>query len=111
MIVCPVIFPLAIVLSVLHFTTSDYPLLTFVTGKGKIVHLSGADENIHGNKKAYDVLSGNCFTISGVDCDKACVKKEDFWDVVKDSFAKKNNEKDKKFQYVFHNNVVILYLT
>jgi len=101
---------LIIVLSVLHVTFSDYPLLTFITGEGKIVHLSGAEENIYGNNKANDVLSGNCFTISGVDCDKACVKKEDFWNVVEDSLAKKNNEKDKKFKYVFHNNVVILYL-
>ena len=43
-------------------------------------------------------------------CDKACVKKEDFWNVVEDSLAKKNNEKDKKFRYVFHNNFIILYL-
>ena len=62
---------------------------TFLTGEGQIVHLSGAD----GNNKADNALSGNCFTISGVDIDKACVKKEDFWNVVEDSLAKKNNEK------------------
>jgi hypothetical protein len=43
-------------------------------------------------------------------CDKACVKTEDFWNVVEDSLAKKNIEKDKKFRYVFHNNFIILYL-
>ena len=77
-----------------------------LTGEGQIVHLSGADDN----NKADNALPGNCFTISGVDCDKACVKKEDCWNVVEDSLAKKNNEKDKKFRYVFHNNCIILYL-
>ena len=82
---------------------------TFLTGEGQIVHLSGADDYRYGNNKADNVLSGNGFTISGVDCDKACVKKEDFWNVVEDSLAKKNNEKDKKFRYVFHNNFINLY--
>jgi predicted branched-subunit amino acid permease len=31
----------------------------------------------------------------------------DFWDVVEDSVAKKNNDKNKKFKYVFHANITI----
>ena len=81
-----------------EFPRGPYSHWGVYVGEGQIVHLSGADDNRYGNNKADDVLSGNCFTISGVDCDKACVKKEDFWNVVEDSLAKKNNEKDKKFR-------------
>jgi len=98
---------LIIVLSVLHFTVSDYPLPTILTGEGQIVHITGGDDNRFNNYKA-DVVAGNYLRMSGVNNnDMAEVKMDDFWDVVEDSVAKKNNNKDKKFKYVFRANIIL----
>ena len=79
----------------------------FLTGDSKIIHVSFADDNGDGNDTPGNV-SG--FYISGVNYHKACVKVEDFWDVAKNSRAKKNNGKDQMCKYVFYNNIIILYL-
>ena len=64
---------------------------TCITGGDEIVHLSGID--VAGT--ATDSSLSNVFTISGIGYRKACVKKENFWNVVGESKAKKNNDKDK----------------
>ena len=61
-------------------------------GDDEIVHLSGID--VAGT--ASDSALSNVFTISGIGFKKACAKKENFWEVVGESKAKKNNDKDKK---------------
>jgi hypothetical protein len=65
----------------------------FLTGEGEIVH-----------------LSGKCIKSDGYDCSISLVKVENFWNVVEDSVAKKNTDKDMVWKYVFHNNIIILYL-
>ena len=72
---------------------------SFLTGGGNIVHLS-----------VDNALYANWLNISGVHYNNACVKEENFWDVVKNSRAKKNNDKDQMCMYVFYNNIIILYL-
>ncbi|KAL4228365.1 Kelch-like protein 6 [Mactra antiquata] len=62
-------------------------------GEGKVIHMTGADDDgINGN-----VNSASVFTICGKRFKKAFVKVDDFWDVVGDSKAYKNNGKDRKF--------------
>lgn len=70
-----------------------------VIGDGKIIHLSGEDDdglsataNHH-----FGSVSGSLFTISGVNFEKAKVKCDDFWDVARKSRADINNSKD---QYI-----------
>jgi hypothetical protein len=64
---------------------------TCITGGDEIVHLSGIDvAEIAANSSL-----SNVFTISGIGYKKACVKKENFWNIVGESKAKKNNDKDK----------------
>jgi len=65
-------------------------------GDGKIIHLSGDDDdglsaNIGGKLGS---VSGSVFTISGVNFQKAKVKCDDFWDVARQSKANVNNSKD-----------------
>ncbi|OWF49981.1 phospholipid-metabolizing enzyme A-C1-like [Mizuhopecten yessoensis] len=61
-------------------------------GEGRIVHLSGGDnDGINGN-----INSGSVFTICGKNFSKAFVTIDDFWDVVLDCKAIKNNGKDRK---------------
>ena len=64
---------------------------TCITGDDEIVHLCGID--IDGG--AGDSSLSNVFTISGIGYAKACVKRENFWNVVSESTAKKNNDKDR----------------
>lgn len=68
-------------------------------GDGKIMHLSGDDDDglgasVNGH---FGSVSGSIFTISGVDFQKAKVKCDDFWDVARESKADVNNSKD---QYI-----------
>jgi hypothetical protein len=70
---------------------------TCITGGGEIVHLSGID--VAGT--AADSALSNVFTISGIGYEKACVKRENFWNVVGESIVKRNNDKDK-------NNVLVI---
>ena len=42
----------------------------------------------------------NVFTISGIGFKKACVKKENFWNVAGESKVKKNNDKDRNNRLV-----------
>ncbi|KAK3088763.1 hypothetical protein FSP39_023490 [Pinctada imbricata] len=76
-------------------------------GNEEIVHLTG-DENdgINGN-----VNSGHLFTICGKNFNKAYVKKDKFWDVVLDSKAYKNNDKDKKLSPLSATEIVELALS
>jgi len=65
-------------------------------GDGKIVHLSGDDDdglsaNVGGKLGS---VSGSVFTISGVSFEKANVKCDDFWDIARTSKANVNNSKD-----------------
>lgn len=61
-------------------------------GDGKIVHLSGGDND--GINGAFN--SGSVFTICGKRFNKAFVKIDNFWEVVLGCNAKKNNGKDRK---------------
>ncbi|GFO21167.1 group XVI phospholipase a2 [Plakobranchus ocellatus] len=63
-------------------------------GNELIAHLAG-DDNDGINA---DVRPEHLFTISGVKFDKAKVCIENFWNVVEDCCAKKNNKGDKKFK-------------
>jgi len=67
-----------------------------VIGDGKIVHLSGdQDDGLSAGVNAHlGSVSGSVFTISGVNFDKAKVKCDDFWDVARKSKADVNNSKD-----------------
>jgi hypothetical protein len=47
-----------------------------------------------------DSSSSNVFTISGTGYQRACVKKENFWDVAEQSKVKKNNNKDRNNRLV-----------
>lgn len=65
-------------------------------GDGKIVHLSGDEDdglsaNVGGKLGS---VSGSVFTISGVNFEKAKVKCDDFWDIARKSKANVNNSKD-----------------
>ena len=68
---------------------------TFVfVGNEDIVHLAGEDtgnDGINGN-----IDSGHLFTVCGTRFNKAYAKVDNFWNVVADSRAKINNNKDKK---------------
>jgi len=65
-------------------------------GDGKIVHLSGdEDDGLSAGFNAHlGSVSGSVFTISGVNFKKAKVKCDDFWDVARKSKADVNNSKD-----------------
>jgi hypothetical protein len=65
----------------------------FLTGESKIVH-----------------VSGKWITSYGCTYSIPFVIVENFWDVVGNSLAKKNNDKDMVWKYVFHNDIIILYL-
>jgi len=69
---------------------------TCVKGGCEIVHLSGID--VSGT--AADSSSSNVFTISGTGYEKACVKRENFWNVAGQSKVKKNNDKDRSKRLV-----------
>jgi len=65
-------------------------------GDGKIIHLSGDEDdglsaNIGGKIGS---VSGSVFTISGVNFQTAKVKCDDFWDIARKSKADVNNSKD-----------------
>ena len=47
-----------------------------------------------------DSSFSNVFTISGIGYKKACVQKDNFWDVAKQSKVKKNNNKDRNNRLV-----------
>jgi len=68
-------------------------------GDGKIIHLSGDEDDglSAGVNGHFGSISGSVFTISGVDFEKAKVKCDDFWDVARQSKADVNNSKD---QYI-----------
>ena len=78
----------------------------FLTGNDKIVHMCrDEDDDADGN-----VFFRTWHKFYGVHYNNACVKEENFWDVVKDSLARKNNSKDQECEYVFKNNIIILFL-
>ncbi|XP_021351176.1 retinoic acid receptor responder protein 3-like isoform X2 [Mizuhopecten yessoensis] len=61
-------------------------------GEGRIVHLSGGDnDGINGN-----INSGSVFTICGKNFSKAWVMIDDFWKIALKCKAKINNGKDRK---------------
>ncbi|XP_062566176.1 phospholipase A and acyltransferase 3-like [Saccostrea cucullata] len=64
-------------------------------GDEEVVHLTGVDDDdgIDGNSNP-----SHFFSISGKTYKKAVVKLENFWKVVKDSKAKINNNKDRKYR-------------
>lgn len=76
----------------IEFHRGIYSHWAVYIGEGKVIHLAG-DENDGLNA---NVNSGSLFTICGRRFHKAFVKLDDFWDVVCDSKAYKNNNKDKK---------------
>ena len=82
----------------------------FLTGENQIIHVSVADYNLSGNDTPDIALPVQWWNISGVAYSKASVKMENFWKVVGNSVAKKNNDIDKIYMYVFQNNIIILYL-
>jgi len=65
-------------------------------GDGKIIHLSGDDDDglSASANSHFGSISGSAFTISGVSFQKAKVKCDDFWDVARQSKASINNSKD-----------------
>jgi len=65
-------------------------------GDGKIVHLSGDDDDGLGASlnNQFGSISGSVFTVSGVNFNKAKVKCDEFWDVARKSRADVNNSKD-----------------
>ncbi|XP_062571776.1 phospholipase A and acyltransferase 3-like [Saccostrea cucullata] len=76
----------------LEFPRGWYSHWAVYVGNEEVVHLAG-DENdgINGNIKTHHV-----FTICGKTFNKAIVKRENFWEVVLDSKAEINNNKDRK---------------
>ncbi|KAK7504445.1 hypothetical protein BaRGS_00004311 [Batillaria attramentaria] len=78
----------------IEFPRGAYSHWAVYIGNEEVVHLAGdEDDGIDGQ---FD--STHLFTISGQRFTKALVKVENFWNVVAGSFAKKNNEKDKKYK-------------
>lgn len=61
------------------------------TGDEDVIHLTGIGGTITSDQS-------HAFTISGVLFDKAIVKVEQFWKVVGNSKANKNNSKDKTYR-------------
>lgn len=78
----------------IEFNRGLYSHWAVYYGDGKVIHLAG-DEN-DGLNATYN--SGSAFTICGKSFNKAFVRIDDFWNVVLDSKAKKNNSKDKKMR-------------
>merc|ERR1711990_30953 len=83
----------------LEFHRGLYTHWGVAIGDGKIIHLSGDDDDglgasVGGAAGKFGSVSGAAFTISGVNFEKARVKCDDFWDVARKSKANINNTKD-----------------
>ncbi|WAR04919.1 PLAT3-like protein, partial [Mya arenaria] len=78
-----------------EFDRGMYSHWAVYKGKGRVIHLAG-DENYGLNA---NLNSGNIFTICGRRFNKAFVRDDDFWDVILDSKAYKNNKRDQKMTY------------
>lgn len=78
----------------IEFPRGYYSHWGVFVGNDDIVHLAGEDTGNDGINGKID--SGHLFTVCGKRFNKAYAKVDNFWDVVADSRAKINNNKDKK---------------
>lgn len=65
-----------------------------LTGNEEVVHLTGIEDGINSN----NINPSHVFTICGMQFNKAMVKRERVWDVLRDSKVNINNDKDRKCQ-------------
>nr|KAG5696928.1 hypothetical protein BaRGS_015892 [Batillaria attramentaria] len=78
----------------IEFPRGVYSHWAVYVGDGYVVHLAG-DENDGINAQMNPAVIGS---LSGKRNNKATVRKDDFWDVVGDSRAEKNNSKDRRYK-------------
>ncbi|GFN81779.1 hras-like suppressor 3 [Plakobranchus ocellatus] len=74
------------------FPRGPYSHWAVYLGNEEVVHLAGVDNDGINAK----IRPEHLFTISGVKFNKAAVCIDNFWDVVEDSRAEKNNKGDRK---------------